>query len=834
MFPSVNVHLLLEQDGDLIESNIKICFQVLRNQIEIVACEESQPGKEVDLTIKTSADSHVGLLCVDQSVGLLKTNESFDLQKITRSCETFEILTISNIPYYKTCDEWDLDVPRSHGRSRSRSRSRCSVSNERESQEPLPEIRKEFPETWIWEDIIVSSPETTIRRKAPDTITSWTLTGFSLSETLGLAITEKAKTLKIFKPFFVSLSLPYSIKSGEIVTIPVILFNYLEENLLVDVSLESSSDFDFVGGEAQTKSIIAPADDSQKVTFKIKATTVRVITLIVKAASPIYKDIIHQTLKVEPEGITEYVNRSFLINLTDQPYFKETIKIAIPENAVPDSEKVELSVVGDILGTTIQNLDNLVRIPYGCGEQNMINFVPNILILQYLTVTNQLTEAIEKKAKSFTEIGYGRQLHYKHNDGSYSAFGQDSCQRFGSTWLTAYVVRSFQEAKPFTFIDEKILTESLDFLVYKQVRSGRFVENGVLFDFKHDSGEDKGIALTAFVLLAFLQVREISAVYSEPISKGLQFLVDNILSIESLYAQAIGTYALSLARHQFATKAFEHLKQKMTIIDGLAFWSTSEDSSTKTSVNNVEITSYALLAFIEQGKIDEVIPIVKWLISQRNSNGGFDSTQNTVLGLQALTKFAIKTKANGFCKIDIMFKNDKGVNGYFKVNQDNALVLQHNALPRNTKTINVNVEGKGSCLLQASYSYNMSIKDGVSLFNIEAFRKETDEEWLNLIVVSSYSGGQSNMSILEVSLPSGCVADEKSFEDILENERVQMVESKNSGNVVVVYFDYLNNNSVEVSIRATKAINVDKLKKPAIVLYDYYDRSKIVKYFYEA
>lgn len=49
----------------------------------------------------------------------------------------------------------------------------------------------------------------------------------------------------------------------------------------------------------------------------------------------------------------------------------------------------------------MQNLQNLLKMPYGCGEQNMVLFVPNIYVLNYLNETQQLSEAIKSKA-----IGY--------------------------------------------------------------------------------------------------------------------------------------------------------------------------------------------------------------------------------------------------------------------------------------------------------------------------------------------------------------------------------------------------------------------------------------------
>lgn len=60
----------------------------------------------------------------------------------------------------------------------------------------------------------------------------------------------------------------------------------------------------------------------------------------------------------------------------------------MPNNVVSGSELVEVSAVGDVLGPSIPNLANLIKMPFGCGEQNMLNFVPNIVIMDYLKVNS--------------------------------------------------------------------------------------------------------------------------------------------------------------------------------------------------------------------------------------------------------------------------------------------------------------------------------------------------------------------------------------------------------------------------------------------------------------
>ncbi|KAL0612419.1 Alpha-2-macroglobulin-like protein 1 [Plecturocebus cupreus] len=62
--------------------------------------------------------------------------------------------------------------------------------------------------------------------------------------------------------------------------------------------------------------------------------------------------------------------------------------------------------------------------PSGCGEQNMVLFAPIIYVSQYLEKAGLLTEGIRSRAVGFLEIGYQKELMYKHSNGSYSAFGE--------------------------------------------------------------------------------------------------------------------------------------------------------------------------------------------------------------------------------------------------------------------------------------------------------------------------------------------------------------------------------------------------------------------------
>jgi hypothetical protein len=48
--------------------------------------------------------------------------------------------------------------------------------------------------------------------------------------------------------------------------------------------------------------------------------------------------------------------------------------------------------VGDLLATTLTGLERLLTMSYGCGEQNMLRFSPNVYVSAYLTITKRLTD----------------------------------------------------------------------------------------------------------------------------------------------------------------------------------------------------------------------------------------------------------------------------------------------------------------------------------------------------------------------------------------------------------------------------------------------------------
>lgn len=407
-----------------------------------------------------------------------------------------------------------------------------------------------------------------ITQSVPDTITSWVISAFSIDPMTGLGLTKTLRHLEVFQPFFVSLNLPYSIKRGEILSIPIAIFNYMDNDAEAEITIHNNDDeFDFIDQDNTTnlerrKKVSLIANNGASVSFKIRPKKIGSIEIKVTALSPLAGDSVIEILHIEPEGIEKFKNKVIFVDLNEATSLESMLTVDVPDDIISDSLKIEINCVGDLLGGTIKNLNKLIRLPSGCGEQNMLNFVPNIVILKYLKTVGQLKPDIERKIKTFTEKGYQRELTYRHNDGSFSAFGKSD--KSGSTWLTAFVAKSFRQAATFIDIDENIIDDALKWLSKKQNNDGSFKEIGTVSHKIMQGGSGKGVALTAYVLTAFLENRDIETTYDVTINKAIDYVTKSLEAQHDIYALAVAAYALQLAEHTNKDDILEQLLRKST------------------------------------------------------------------------------------------------------------------------------------------------------------------------------------------------------------------------------------------------------------------------------
>ncbi|KAH7637287.1 cd109 antigen-like protein [Dermatophagoides farinae] len=912
---------------------------------------QTKPGGMVDIQVRTKPSAYVGLLGVDQSVLLLKSGFDITQQDVLNELESYDsgsrqsnggyypwarywlwsgattaaeifadsgvvILTNSLVHRYEHKIYFAMPMAASASFTRLGSANFESSNNMGESEElimadrvfkksstnpsrkskSVTKLRKKFPETWIWSNL--TSDNDGVARYSdsiPDTITSWYVSAFAVDSITGLGIAPDTLKINVFRPFFIKLSLPYSIIRGESVSIQAIVFNYQNKPVKAEVVMENPADeFEFTNaaneiefaGEQnileKRKSVTIAPFDGVSVTFLITPKKLGFINIRIRASSDMAGDAVVQKLLVKPEGQTQYFNKAMFINAVnqqDRTLIKRNISVEIPPNAVPGSVRVMVSGISDILGPTVNHLDDLLRMPYGCGEQNMINLVPNIVVTNYLERVNRMTDPIRSKTKNHIETGYQRELTYRRDDGSFSAFGQSD--KAGSTWLTAFVAKTFIQARPHIDVDNAVITKSIEWLLTRQRKDGSFAEYGEVHNKALQGGSaikpkavdgsdetetnDNAGALTAFVLIAILHETKSDPIrvrHESTLQRATDFLYSRVSSSTSPYEVAIGSYALHLADSQHKDLAYKKL-MAMTKRDqdGLMHWSIRPDQEqNKTSDRlkvvasdyllypnavDIEATSYAILTMALRSEIDQAIPAVRWLISKQNSNGGFSSTQDTVIGLQALgaiaeristatVKMAVNIKHGNVKDGDL--STNPGPQQALYFNTDNALVLQQIQLdPEKTDWVQLEASGFGTAIIQVSYQYNLAVSAEKPAFFLNPQKDKTStENYLQLSICTYYKEGNStNMAVMEVELPSGYNADVDALPAATRAKEVKRVDTANNDGTVIVYLDRVTRDELCITVPAHRTHHVANNKPVPVTIYDYYDRSKLSRIFYE-
>jgi CD109 antigen len=415
----------------------------------------------------------------------------------------------------------------------------------------------------------------------------------------------------------------------------------------------------------------------------------------------------------------------------------------------------------------------------------MLNFVPNIVVLDYLNNLKKVDPVLESKAKNFMEMGYQKELSYKHDDGSYSAFGKSD--KSGSTWLTAFVVKSFNQAKKYIQIEGSIICKALEWLKTQQKSDGSFTEVGEVFHKEMQGGSSGPTTLTAYVLIAFLENKENATEYNETIKKAIEYIVQNLINVKDPYSLAIAAYALQLATHNSKKVILEKLNNMSENTSDMKFWQKAVEKKEKetccyhkneSNSINIEMTAYSLLAFTEASMDSEAIQIMKWLVSQRNDQGGFHSTQDTVVGLQALSKLAQKICIRDSA-INLTFETNDKHDGQFSIKNENCLVLQKLQLSSETKSVNIKASGNGFAIAQVSYKFNVTDIEKSPRFNIDTKviklkNLENIEISLATCFIPDENTRVSNMAVMETCFPSGYIFDSDSLVQLETSKRVKV------------------------------------------------------------
>ncbi|XP_065088813.1 thioester-containing protein 1 allele R1-like [Ochlerotatus camptorhynchus] len=839
MAPEARIIVYYTNEDFLIFDDCELKFETFNNDFKFTLDKHQYtPGEDIRIDVYAAGDSYVAFSGIDQSVLLVgQERHNFNEEDVLKELSLYGN---TNDDEFDLFHKWGLFL-----RSTSQIDS-IQAPNELyrfggsllgigKSAVEAIHIRTVFDESCLWGNYTMENKSThmQITEYVPDTITTYYVSGFALSPTLGLGVVKQPEKFIVRKPFYMIANLPYSIKRGEVALIQVTVFNFLGQSVTTDVTLYNRHQhFDFVENTSgnpnvRTKTVTVPNNNGRPVSFMIKAKVLGKIAIKFQANSSLDTDSLEHMLRVTPESQRTDRNEPRFIELTEN-FGRNAFDfiLDIPRTIDEGSAKIKFSLDPDILGKTIENLDGLIRKPSGCGEQNMINFVPNIVVLDYLSETGTVADHIRSKAINFLSSGYQNQLRYKRSDGAFSIWGQSSA---GSTFLTAFVAKSLKIADKYINVDRGVVNKAFEWLASKQSSDGQFPEVGRVFSVSMQGGlKSTSYALTSYVLIAFGENEEVAEMYKSVVQKTAQYLVTNFENINDVYDLSLAAYGLSLIKHS----------KRMNFLNKLIENSIFADNATERYWNRdpvgVEVAGYALLSYIANDMFYDATPIMHWLNRQRYGLGGYAGTQDTFVGLKALAKFAAKMSGT---------RNDYRVRIYhgqlelksYHIQKAQSMTIQEMDIPNHIRKLKIEVDGIGNGYFQVAYQYYHNIQVAKPSFDLEVkLLNTTTYNVQHLKVCVKYKPKEaydrSNMALVETFFPSGMLAEVEAVKDITGG--VKKTERRFSDTSVVVYYESLGSEEECFQVAAYRRFKV-ALHLPAyVVVYDYYhdDRFAIQKY----
>lgn len=337
---------------------------------------------------------------------------------------------------------------------------------------------------------------------------------------------------------------------------------------------------------------------------------------------------------------------------------------------------------------------------------------------------------------------------------------------------TANVAKFLAVTSQWIEVDDSNIVDALTYLKRKQQKSGSFLKD-----------DKENVELTALVAIAFLenQVYYVQQ-FQGQINKALNFLSSKLQSENNNLVLAMSAYALALGKHSSAKNSLEKLDNAAIIENGHKFWDSGIPSQ------DVATASYAILAHERLKSHLKNTEILNWLIDQRNENGGFHSSMDTIIGIQAVSKMAEYFYSDNN---DINLKFNYGENQEQTIRLSTSGKKNHEKIDiSSTRGVSVQASGNGIAYVQVWQTYLLKLPENSEKFTINIMdlkHTSMDTFALEFCVIYKLEGKSTN-TIAEVALPSGYVFDSNSFSHPKVQVNLQIFMNINFVSLTILLF----------------------------------------------
>uniref|UniRef100_A0AAZ3S5Z8 Complement 4B (Chido blood group) n=1 Tax=Oncorhynchus tshawytscha TaxID=74940 RepID=A0AAZ3S5Z8_ONCTS len=804
------------------------------------------------------------------------------------------------------------DAQRGHGRTAS------ATDIEDFFDTTNQQIRRSFPPSFAFTVVDINGKGShTVA--LPDSITTWEIQAVSLSASHGICVAEPHE-FRVFKKVFVSLRLPYSVKRFEQMSIAPVVYNYWDQTVQVEndklCSPGSSSIKTYVN-------ITVEAHSSKAVTFSAVPMETGPIPIKIRLydiENEDGSDAIEKILNVRTEGIEKRVEETHFVDLNDgrsDSFYPPIISL---HNIIVSLISNLVHSPGELFGKSTSmtllspdGVRSLLKAPHGCAEQTMKCMAPTALALRYLDLSQrwyELPAGTRDTALQFTEQGYMRILTFKKGDGSYGAWTHHPT----SYWLTGLVVKVMslvaecqnagggEKGRWAQGVSEQHIIDSVRYLLVKQKEDGSFSDPNPVIHREMQGGIggiEGDVSMTAFITVALNRSLPFLTDNKEPIiSKATDYLLSRVEGLQRPYAVAITAYCLSvcLSDRKQAEPAWEKLKGLATEAHCRGWYANTGMVNEEkkhyvptTEAITVETTAYALLTAVAHKDAEWADSAACWLTSQENYGGGFKSTQDTIVALEALSEYALSRPQPPITEVEVQF-TIPGKSDIQKLSLDNkgdkvetelkrlignpiinvALTGQGKAKMKVTKayhlldtsddcnllSITVKVEGKVEYTAQIVEDYNdyegdygdgeKREEEDVPRSAIEWFdarsrhRRDTQQSRISennveyeVCVSHSLTRNLTGMSIADITLLSGFEAQTDDLDKLKNPDEQYISHYEVSHGKVLLYFNEIEEREC-VTFRAVQTVTIGLLQPAPATFYDYYEPDRKCTTFYAA
>ncbi|XP_049293396.1 CD109 antigen-like [Anopheles funestus] len=831
MIPKAKVIVMTVLNKTLLHDVLDIDFDELLNKIKMsINMQEVKPGQEIEILLSGRPGAYIGLAAYDKDV--LDFNQNHDLF-------WKDIMRVYNGFGPNVGNEYDMFTSQSMGvfvttldDIKFNEADDLSVRNRLQANIPITNFasyRTNFQESWLWKNVTIGRFGTHEMIEAvPDTTTSWYLTGFSIDPVYGLSFMKKSIQLTSIRSFYMLESLPYSIKRGEAVVLQFTLFNNLEREYIADVTLYNvANQTEFIGRPVEdlsyTKSVSVPPKVGVPISFLVKARKLGEITVRVNASIMLgtETDALEKVIRVTPESFVQFnmESRFFIFDT----YSNQTFNIQLDINSNVDNDSIAINfqlnpnLFSNLFPYSLEFQQTYPTRRY--GENNILNLARYIMVLDFLHAIGSNEHSLIDRATSLSRRGFHNQLRYRQTDGSFGFWRHES----SSVFLTAFVATSMQTASKYiSEVDMTLVEKGYDWLASKQHSSGRFDEVETVFHKDLLGGlRVFDIGLTSHVVIAFLENKNAKAKHAVVIENAINYLSSQLANISHGYDLSIATYALMLYGHSLKDVALAKLIDMSSVTnEGMErYWRTEY---------RIETTAYALLSFVLAEKYAEGIPVMRWLVKKR-----YQSFE----GLKALTKFAekISPSRNDYA-IQLKYKKETR---HFHINSQDMNIIDFEDIPKDTKSLEINVEGIGVGLLQVIYRYSLNLANFENRFllDVEKLNTTSDDE-LQLKVCASFIPSlvevQAKIVLIEVNLPVGYTTDQNPISVNTTVNPIQNFEIRYDGTTVLVFYNNMGDERNCFAVTAYRSGEVSMKRSVHVVVYDLENPSRNAIKVYDA